>query len=149
VLAKNGQGLDWLLRASDQADWKRKVWGDVISCGEGVPSRADGALGPQSQNARAGAESAATPQEEALTDRPAVCPTKTATLADLYDALSVPPALVNAHAELDRAVDLCYRPQPFTSERQRVEYLFGLYEQLTAPLLPRSASRRPRKRVSN
>ena len=48
----------------------------------------------------------------------------------------MPPALVKAHAELDRAVDLCYRPQPFTSERQRVEYLFGLYEQLTAPLLP-------------
>ena len=56
---------------------------------------------------------------------------------DLYDPLSMPPAeLVKAHADLDRAVDLCYRPQPFTSERQRMEYLFGLYEQLTAPLLP-------------
>ena len=32
----------------------------------------------------------------------------------------MPPALVKAHADLDRAVDLCYRPQPFTSERQRV-----------------------------
>ena len=30
--------------------------------------------------------------------------------------------------------DLCCRPQPFTSERQRVEYLFALYEKLTAPL---------------
>jgi len=47
----------------------------------------------------------------------------------------MPLALVRAHAELDRAVDLCYRPQPFTSERQRVEYPLGLYQQLTAPLL--------------
>jgi len=73
---------------------------------------------------------------------------KTASLADLYDPLSMPPALVKAHAELDRVVDLCYRPQPFTSERQRVEYLFGLYEQLTAPLLPAATPKRPRKRVS-
>ena len=58
------------------------------------------------------------------------------TPADLYDPLAMPPALVKAHADLDRAVDLCYRPEPFTSERQRVEYLFGLYEQLSAPLLP-------------
>jgi hypothetical protein len=36
-------------------------------------------------------------------------------------------------------VDLCYRPQPFTSERQRVEYLFGHYGQLTAPLLAPAA----------
>ena len=71
-----------------------------------------------------------------------------ATLADLYDPLSMPPALVKAHADLDRAVDLCYRPQPFTSERQRVEYLFGLYEQLTAPLLPPAAPKRLRRRVT-
>jgi hypothetical protein len=106
------------------------------------------ASGSQSQTARAGAGSGAAPPEEALTGRPEVCPTKTASLADLYDPLSMPPALVKAHAELDRAVDLCYRPQPFISERQRVEYLFGLYEQLTAPLLPAAKPKRPRKRVS-
>jgi hypothetical protein len=66
------------------------------------------------------------------------------TLADLYDPLSMPPALVKAHAEIDRSVDLCYRPQPFTSERQRVEFLFALYEKLTAPLLP--AVKPPRRR---
>jgi hypothetical protein len=112
----------------------------------GLPVK--GASGSQSQNASAGAGSAATPPEEARTDRPEVCPTKTASLADLYDPLSMPPALVKAHAELDRAVDLCYRPHPFTSERQRVEYLFGLYEQLTAPLLPAAAPKRGRKRLS-
>jgi hypothetical protein len=58
------------------------------------------------------------------------------TLADLYDPLTMPPDLVKAHAELDRVVDQCYRSAPFTSDRQRVEFLFALYEQYTAPLLP-------------
>jgi hypothetical protein len=58
------------------------------------------------------------------------------TLADLYDPLTMPADLVKAHADLDRAVDQCYRTQPFTSDRQRVEFLFALYERYTAPLLP-------------
>jgi hypothetical protein len=65
-----------------------------------------------------------------------------ATFADLYDPLAMPPALAKAHAELDRAVDLCYRPEKFDSDRQRVEFLFALYEKLTAPLLPSSKARR-------
>ncbi len=32
--------------------------------------------------------------------------------------------------------DRCYRPSPFTNERQRVEFLFALYETLSVPLLP-------------
>lgn len=68
-----------------------------------------------------------------------------ATLADLYDPLAMPPALVKAHAELDRAVDLCYRPQPFDSDRQRVEYLFALYEKLTAPLIAPARKTRRKK----
>jgi hypothetical protein len=71
-----------------------------------------------------------------------------ASLADLYDPLSMPPALVKAHAKLDRAVDLCYRPQPFDSDRQRVEYLFALYEKLIAPLIPAPPKRR-RKAATN
>jgi MmeI, C-terminal domain len=58
----------------------------------------------------------------------------------------LPPAQVKAHAELDRAVDLCYRPQPFDNDRQRVEHLFALYEKLTAPLLP--SGKKSRKRSS-
>jgi len=58
-----------------------------------------------------------------------------ASLADLYDPLAMPPALAKAHSQLDRAVDLCYRPQPFDTDRQRVERLFALYEKLTAPLI--------------
>ena len=33
-----------------------------------------------------------------------------ATLALLYDPLTMPPPLAQAHAQLDRAVDACYRP---------------------------------------
>ncbi len=60
----------------------------------------------------------------------------TSTLADLYDPTTMPPDLVKAHADLDRAVDRCYRAAPFTSDRQRVEFLFALYESIAAPLLP-------------
>ncbi|BAO56599.1 DNA methyltransferase [Nonlabens marinus] len=56
-------------------------------------------------------------------------------LADLYDPLTMPPALVKAHQELDKAVDLCYRPQAFVNENSRIEFLFDLYNQYTAPLL--------------
>ena len=58
-----------------------------------------------------------------------------ATLADLYDPVSMPPLLAKAHEQLDRAVERCYRKDPFLSDRQRVEYLFGLYETLAAPLV--------------
>lgn len=55
-------------------------------------------------------------------------------LADLYDPLTMPPKLVKVHQELDKAVDLCYRPQPFTSETARIEYLFELYSEYTSGL---------------
>jgi hypothetical protein len=55
-------------------------------------------------------------------------------LADLYDPLTMPPALVKAHNELDKAVDLAYRSQPFTTEAKRMEFLFELYEKYTADL---------------
>lgn len=55
-------------------------------------------------------------------------------LADLYSPLTMPPSLVKAHNELDKAVDLAYRSQPFTSEAKRMEFLFELYEKYTAGL---------------
>ena len=66
---------------------------------------------------------------------------KTATLADLYDPVCMPSDLVKAHGGLDRAVDRCYRAAPFTSDRQRVEFLFALYEALAVPLLPATKRR--------
>ncbi len=65
-----------------------------------------------------------------------------AALADLYDPLAMPAELTKAHAQLDRAVDKCYRTQPFTSDRQRVEFLFDLYAKLTKPLIPSTKGRR-------
>lgn len=47
----------------------------------------------------------------------------------------MPPKLIKAHQELDKAVDLCYRPQAFVSEANRIEYLFELYAKYTEPLL--------------
>jgi hypothetical protein len=67
-----------------------------------------------------------------------------ATLADLYDPNAMPVALRRAHDALDRAVDRCYRRQPFTTERHRLVFLFELYEQLVAPLTTPARSRHSR-----
>ncbi|HOZ74798.1 MAG TPA: class I SAM-dependent DNA methyltransferase [Flavobacterium sp.] len=55
-------------------------------------------------------------------------------LADLYNPLTMPPVLVKAHNELDKAVDAAYRSQAFTSEANRMVFLFELYEKYTADL---------------
>ena len=55
-------------------------------------------------------------------------------LANLYDSVAMPPALVKAHNVLDKAVDLCYRPQPFINETKRIEFLFELYDKYTVGL---------------
>lgn len=46
----------------------------------------------------------------------------------------MPPALVKAHSELDKAVDAAYSKQTFSSEAKRMELLFDLYEKYTAGL---------------
>ncbi len=57
----------------------------------------------------------------------------------------MPPDLVKAHQTLDKAVDKCYRPQPFASDAKRVEYLFELYEKYTAGLLAGEKPKRKKK----
>jgi len=52
------------------------------------------------------------------------------TLADLYDPDCMPQKLRKAHLALDRAVDRLYRKTRFNSDRDRVEFLFSLYERL-------------------
>jgi hypothetical protein len=66
-------------------------------------------------------------------------------LADLYDPLTMPPTLVKAHNELDKAVDLAYRPQAFTSEAKRMEFLFELYEKYTADLFTKEKVKKIKK----
>jgi hypothetical protein len=67
-------------------------------------------------------------------------------LADLYDPNTMPPVLVKAHQQLDKAVDLCYRPQPFPSETKRIEYLFELYDQYTAGRFQKE-KKKPKQKV--
>ena len=70
-----------------------------------------------------------------------------ATLADLYDPDLMPVNLRRAHHALDRAVDRLYRPRKFSSERERVEHLFALYERMRAPLAAASKKKRRRRRT--
>jgi hypothetical protein len=67
-----------------------------------------------------------------------------ATLADLYDPLTMPPDLLKAHHKLDRVVDAAYGRKDFKTEAERVAFLFERYQQLTAPLA--AAASRPKAR---
>lgn len=52
------------------------------------------------------------------------------TLAELYDPDKMPDGLREAHRLNDEAVERCYRSTPFTSDEERLEYLFKLYEKM-------------------
>jgi len=58
-----------------------------------------------------------------------------ASLADLYDPLTMPPALVKAHQKLDAAMDAAYGKKGFKNDAERVAFLFERYQALTS-LLP-------------
>ena len=76
------------------------------------------------------------------------------TLADLYDPLTMPPALVKAHAALDKAVDAAYiaaektagrKPPKLSTDAERVAFLFERYQALTS-LLPTEKPKKARTR---
>jgi len=54
------------------------------------------------------------------------------TLAELYDPDKMPDNLREAHRTNDLAVEACYRAKPFTSDEERLAYLFKLYEEMIA-----------------
>ena len=85
------------------------------------------------------------PLAQAVLDARAAHPD--ATLADLYDPDLMPPNLRRAHQALDRVVDRLYRHNGFASERERVEYLFMLYEKMHAPLTARMKEKPRRRRT--
>ncbi|WP_213189686.1 DNA methyltransferase [Cloacibacterium caeni] len=66
-------------------------------------------------------------------------------LADLYHPLTMPPALVKAHNELDKAVDAAYSKQNFSTEAKRMEFLFELYEKYTADLFAKEKPKKNKK----
>jgi type II restriction/modification system DNA methylase subunit YeeA len=52
------------------------------------------------------------------------------TIAEMYDPDKMPEELRDAHYHLDLAVERCYRSKPFSSDEERLEYLFKLYEKM-------------------
>jgi hypothetical protein len=54
------------------------------------------------------------------------------TMAQLYDPDKMPDALRQAHHNMDIAIEQCYRAKPFTTDEERLEYLFKLYEEMIA-----------------
>ncbi len=71
-----------------------------------------------------------------------------ASLADLYDPLTMPPALVKAHQKLDAAVDAAYAlgggKKTWKNDAERVAYLFELYQRYTS-LLPTEKAKSKRR----
>jgi len=70
---------------------------------------------------------------QAILDARALYPD--ATLADLYDPLTMPAELRKAHQANDRAVDAAYGYKGDKADAPRVAFLFGLYQRMTS-LLP-------------
>ena len=69
-----------------------------------------------------------------------------ATLADLYDPLTMPADLSKAHDQLDKAVDDLYGKRSFTTDADRLEFLFARYAELTATLLTEEKPKKSRKK---
>ena len=52
------------------------------------------------------------------------------TMAEIYDPDHMPPALREAHRQLDIAVEKLYRDKPFESQAERQAYLLARYAEL-------------------
>ena len=70
------------------------------------------------------------------------------TLADLYDPLTMPPALLKAHQQLDKAVDAAYGRKAFASEAERIAFLFQRYQAITSLLAEDAPPKRRKKATS-
>lgn len=53
------------------------------------------------------------------------------TLGEMYNPETMPLDLRTAHRGLDAEVERCYRPEPFSTDEERLEYLFKAYERMT------------------
>ena len=67
-----------------------------------------------------------------------------ASLADLYDPLTMPANLLRAHQALDAAVDAAYGYKGAKTDAARVAFLFERYQQITS-LLPAAKTGKTRK----
>ncbi len=66
-------------------------------------------------------------------------------LGKIYDIGKMPPDLIKAHNELDKAVDSAYSKESFTSEAKRMEFLFDLYEKYTSNLFTKEKTKKLKK----
>ena len=73
---------------------------------------------------------------------------KKATLADLYDPLTMPDELVNAHRALDAAVDAAYGRKSFTKDSDRIAFLMERYTALHNTLGLVAASKKAAPKVA-
>ena len=109
---------------------------------------------PEGEAAASGLRAAIETAAQGVLDARAKFPE--ATLADLYDPLTMPPALVKAHAALDKAVDAAYaaaekaagrKPPKLSTDAERVAFLFQRYQALTS-LLPAEKPKKARKKAA-
>lgn len=70
-----------------------------------------------------------------------------ASLADLYDPLTMPAILLKAHQVLDKAVDAAYGYKGAQTDAARVAFLFARYQQITS-LLPVEKAKKSRKKTA-
>ncbi|MBZ0088987.1 MAG: DNA methylase, partial [Thermoanaerobaculia bacterium] len=68
-------------------------------------------------------------------------------LAELYDPLTMPPALVKAHQRLDKAVDAAYGYKGKPTDAERVAFLFELYQKYTSLFQAEGSGRKRGKRA--
>ncbi len=68
-----------------------------------------------------------------------------ASLADLYDPLTMPANLLKAHQALDKAVDAAYGYKGANTDAARVAFLFERYQALTSLLPAAEKTRKTRK----
>ncbi len=79
----------------------------------------------------------------AILDERAKHPSKT--MAQLYNPTTMPKGLLQAHQELDTAIEQCYRLQPFKNDTERLEYLFKQYEEMLQKDTLFANQKKPRK----
>ena len=71
-----------------------------------------------------------------------------ASLADLYDPLTMPANLLKAHQALDKVVDAAYGYKGAPTDAARVAFLFERYQQITSLLPSLTNTKTKVKRVS-
>ncbi|WP_281226171.1 class I SAM-dependent DNA methyltransferase [Flavobacterium aquiphilum] len=82
----------------------------------------------------------------AILDERAKYPEKT--MAWMYNPETMPSGLKQAHKDLDLCIEQIYRLAPFTTDAERLEYLFKLFDEMTQKATLFTKEKTPRKAQS-